>query len=63
MCVWGGGTIPVQLKRRTEKEDILLRWCEYRQQLFGQPAGDQGYSASADSGEEELPSPRISDYP
>eukprot|EP00117_Sycon_ciliatum_P002825 scpid39255/ scgid7883/ len=49
----------------TEKEDVLLRWCEYGQQLFGQPSGDQGYTcpASAESGAEELPSPLITPEP
>ena len=41
----------------------MLRWCEYGQQLFGQPSGDQGCSALAESGAEELPSPLITPEP
>ena len=47
----------------TEKEDVLLRWCEYGQQLFGQLSGDQGCSASTENGAEELPSPLITPEP
>ena len=41
----------------------MLRWCEYGQQPFGQPSGDQGCSASPESGADELSSPLITPEP